>query len=163
MDSRVARATPLDTRAARMTEEEAFQPSRKNLSPLLSPSRSRNRESSVVAVGLHTPRHPMAPLQGACGRGCAPVPNSICGRGLSERSEFRSPNLRDPGQRHPKGHARAPMVLGPFAETKEPVLSRAKEPRRGGTKPRILPPRRGGTKPRKHSSPLPLLSCISRL
>ena len=32
----------------------------------------------------------------------------------------------------------APMGLDPFAETKEPVLSRAKEPRRAGTKPRIL-------------------------
>ena len=31
-------------------------------------------------------------------------------------SRVRSPNLRDRG--HPKGHARAPMVLGPFAETK---------------------------------------------
>ena len=28
------------------------------------------------------------------------------------------------------------MVLGPFAETKEPVLSLSKEPRRAGTKPR---------------------------
>ena len=32
------------------------------------------------------PRHHMAPPQGACGRGCAPVPNPIWGRGLSERS-----------------------------------------------------------------------------
>ena len=76
-------------------------------------------------------RHQMAPPQGACGRGCAPVPNSIWGRGLSERSEFRSPNLSGPGQRPPKGHARAPMVLGPFAETKGP--------------------RRAGPKPREHS------------
>ena len=71
----------------------------------------------------------MAPPQGACGRGCAPVPNSMWGRGLSERSEFRSPNLSGPGQRPPKGHAWAPMVLGPFAETKGP--------RRAGAKPRI--------------------------
>ena len=35
------------------------------------------------------------PLPGACGRGCGPVPkNSIWGRGLSERSEFRSPSNR---------------------------------------------------------------------
>ena len=67
MDSRVARATPLDTRAARMTEEEAFQPSRKNLSPLLSPSRSRNRESSVVAVGLHTRAIPWRHLRAPAG------------------------------------------------------------------------------------------------
>ena len=72
----------------------------------------------------------MAPPQGACGRGCAPVPKSSWGRGLFERSEFRSPNLSGLGQRHPKGHARAPMVLGPFAETKGP--------------------RRAGPKPRKH-------------
>ena len=39
-------------------------------------------------------------------------------------------------ERHPKGRAWAPMVLDPFAETKEPVLSRAKEPRRAGAKPR---------------------------
>ena len=78
-------------------------------------------------------RHQMAPPQGACGRGCAPVPNSIWGRGLSERSEFRSPNLSGPRQRHPTGHARAPMVLGPFAETKGP--------------------RRAGPKPRKYSHP----------
>ena len=133
-------------------------------------------------------RQRMAPPQGACGRGCAPVPNPIGGRGLSERSEFRSlsphfspascygrrstrcagaysrkplrhsvqlclqrlavrapqhngvstPSRRSlvrnagspsgPGQRHPKGPARAPMVLGPFAETKGP--------RRAGPKPR---------------------------
>ena len=47
----------------------------------------------------------------------------IRGRGLSERSEFRSPSQRDWGKGTPWGHARAPMVLGPFAETKEPVLS----------------------------------------
>ena len=71
----------------------------------------------------------MAPPQGACGRGCAPVPNSSWGRGLFERSEFRSPNLSGPGQRHPKGRARAPMVLGPFER-------RTKGSRRAGPKPR---------------------------
>ena len=70
-----------------------------------------------------SPRHPIAPPQGVCGRGCAPVPNSSWGRGLSERSEFRSPNKRDRG----KG-TRAPMVLDPFAETKGS--------RRAGPKPR---------------------------
>ena len=39
----------------------------------------------------------MAPLQGACGRGCTPVPQSSWGRGLFERSEFRSPSHRDWG------------------------------------------------------------------
>ena len=40
----------------------------------------------------------MAPPQGACGRGCAPVPKSSWGRGLFERSEFRSPKIRDWGK-----------------------------------------------------------------
>ena len=63
-----------------------------------------NRGSSVFVVGsclwsLHShPRQRMAPPHGACGRGCAPVPNSSWGRGLSERSEFRSPNNRDWGK-----------------------------------------------------------------
>ena len=101
-------------------------------------------EAAKIALTLPSPRGrgtkecaiAMAPPQGACGRGCAPVPKSVGGRGLSERSEFRSPNLSGLGQRHPKGwnelpsirHARAPMVLGPFAETKGP--------RRAGPKPR---------------------------
>ena len=40
----------------------------------------------------------MAPPHGACGRGCAPGPETNWGGGLSERSEFRSPNLRDRGK-----------------------------------------------------------------
>ncbi len=43
-------------------------------------------------------RRLLAPFPGACGRGFAPVPKPIWGRGLSERSEFRSPNLRDWGK-----------------------------------------------------------------
>ncbi len=43
-------------------------------------------------------RRLLAPPHGACGRGCAPVPNPIWGRGLSERSEFRSPNSWDRGK-----------------------------------------------------------------
>ena len=56
--------------------------------------------SSVFGLCLFpsSPRHPMAPPQGACGRGCAPVPNSMWRRGLFERSEFRSPNNRDRGK-----------------------------------------------------------------
>ena len=73
----------------------------------------------------------MAPCPGACGRGCAAVPKPLWGRGLSERSEFRSRDTEGLGQRHPEGHARAPMVLGPFAETKGP--------RRAGAKPRSPP------------------------
>ena len=75
-------------------------------------------------------RHPWRQIQGACRRGCAAVPNFLWGRGLFERSEFRSPN-HSGRQRHPKGRAWAPMVLDPFAETK-------------GS-------RRAGAKPRKHS------------
>ena len=65
---------------------------------------------------------------------------SIWGRGLSERSEFRSPSKRDRGKGTPWGHARALMVLGSFAETKEP--------RRAGAKPRIPSLRRARAKPR---------------
>ena len=156
-------------------------------------------EAARIALTLPSPRgrgkrtrQRMAPPQGACGRGCAPVPNPSWRRGLSERSEFRSLSphfspascygrrstrcagaysrkplrhsvqlclqrlaVRAPqhngvstpsrrslvrnagspsglGQRHPKGHARAPMVLGPFAETKGS--------RRAGPKPRKNPP-----------------------
>ena len=46
---------------------------------------------------------------------------------------------KDNGKGTPWGHARAPMVLGPFAETKEPVLSLSKEPRRAGAKSRMKP------------------------
>ena len=45
--------------------------------------------------------------------------------------------------RHFQGRAWAPMVLGPFAETKGS--------RRVGATPHILPPRRAGAKPREHS------------
>ena len=57
-------------------------------------------QSAALLLFLSSyPRHPMAaPPPGACGRGCAPVPNSMWGRGLFERSEFRSPNLRDWGK-----------------------------------------------------------------
>ena len=76
-------------------------------------------------------RHPWRHVEGACRCGCAAVPNFLWGRGLFERSEFRSPNHSGLWQRHPKGRAWAPMVLDPFAETK-------------GS-------RRAGAKPRKHS------------
>ena len=52
---------------------------------------------SLVLAGIWW-RHEMPPPQGACGRGCAPVPNSVWGRGLSERSEFRSLNRWDRGK-----------------------------------------------------------------
>ena len=63
-------------------------------------SRARGNPGSVqlILVGLHTRAIPWRHLKGACGRGCAPVPNSMWGRGLFERSEFRSPNKRDRGK-----------------------------------------------------------------
>ena len=102
-------------------------PSPPSLLPLSIPSFSCRGRISCGPPSLY-PRQSMAPREGACGRGCAPVPNLIWGRGLSERSEFRSPNHSGLGQRHPKGRARAPMILGPFAETKGP--------RRAGPRPR---------------------------
>ncbi len=49
----------------------------------------RTRGSSVVVL---------CSCPGACGRGCAPVPSiPLWRRGLSERSEFRSPSNRDRG------------------------------------------------------------------
>ena len=66
-----------------------------------------HRESSVVVgaashaarpLRIRTPAISCRHFRGACGRGCAPVPNPVWGRGLSERSEFRSPNRRDRGK-----------------------------------------------------------------
>ena len=71
--------------------------------------------------------------------GLRPGPvHAIWGRGLSERSEFRSPHTRDRGAAPPGGHARAPLVLGPFAETKGP---RRAGPKPRKTKAKILDPR----------------------
>ena len=77
-------------------------------------------------------RHLMAPAGVAAPRSRNLVGGEDC---LSEASSAALSNS-GLGQRHPKGHARAPMVLGPFAETKGP--------------------RRAGAKPRK---PLPFCSC----
>ena len=76
------------------------------------------------------------PSPGASRRGCAQVPNPVLGRGLSERSEFRSPKLRDQGKGTPLAHPRVPMVLGPFAETKGPRRARPKP--RGEPPPSII-------------------------
>ncbi len=69
-------------------------------------------------------------IGGACGRGCAPVPQILYGGEdcLSEASSAAhaiGTGVKAP----PWGHALAPMVLGPFAETKGP--------RRAGAKPRM--------------------------
>ena len=58
----------------------------------------RHEMAPLHKRGKSYPRDPIAPPHGACGRGYAPVPNPIWGRGLSERSEFRSPNNRDRGK-----------------------------------------------------------------
>ena len=58
------------------------------------------------------------PCPGACGRGCAPVPNPTWGRGLSERSEFRSPNLRDRGKGAPLGPRPGAHGFGSFCRNK---------------------------------------------
>ena len=71
----------------------------------------------------------MAPFPGACGRGCAPVPNPMWGRGLSERSEFRSPKLREWGKGTPPGATPGRQWFGV-------LLPKQKGPRRAGPKPR---------------------------
>ena len=93
----------------------------------------------------------MTPFPGAFGRGCASVSKILFGGEdclseapvLSNAKELTINNrlptksrflvsLGMTTERHPpdEGHARAPMVLGPFAEPKEPVLSVAKRSRR---------------------------------
>ena len=95
-----------------------------------------NRGSSVVVFGLclfpSYPRHPMAPPQGACGRGCAPVPTPVWGEDCLSAASSAALTFGTGAKAPPWGHARAPMVLGPFAETKGP--------RRAGPKPRKDPP-----------------------
>ena len=189
MDSRVARATPLDTRAARMTEEEAFQPLRKNLSPLLSPSRSRNRESSVFIVSLHTRaipwRHLRAPAGVAAPRSRILFGGEDC---LSEASWSSYPRqllapcpgrLRAWLRRSPELYFGGEDCLSEASSAAQTFRDCGKGTRRAtpgrpwfwvllpkqkdlvvwGRNPTLFPPRRAGPKPRKHS----LLSCISRL
>ena len=80
---------------------------------------------------LHSyPRHPMAPPQGACGRGCAPVPKSSGGRGLSERSEFRSPRNRDWGKGTPLGPRPGAHGFGSFCRNKRTSACGAETPQK---------------------------------
>ena len=72
----------------------------------------------------------MAPCPGACGRGCAPVPRSVRGRGLSERSEFRSPNLRDWGKGTPLGPRPGANGFGSFCRNKRNLVVRGRNPAR---------------------------------
>ena len=87
-------------------------------------------------------RQRMTPFPGAFGRGCAsglPFHHSCESRNpasFSLRTKKKAKTL-DPrlemsrmtrrAKAPDEGHARAPMVLGPFAEPKAPVLSNAKE------------------------------------
>ena len=71
----------------------------------------------------------MAPFPGACGRGCAPVPNPMWGRGLSERSEFRSPKLREWGKGTPLGPRPGANGLGSFCRNKRTSSRGAETPR----------------------------------
>ncbi len=112
------------------------------LDPRLRTSRTGyfNRGSRVVIL---------CSCPGACGRGCAPVPSLPYGGEdcLSEASS--AAHTTGTGAQAPPlgGHARALMVLGPFAETKGP--------RRAGAKPRKKKPHR--RKERKGGHPGPPL------
>ena len=110
-------------------------------------SRARGNPGSVqlILVGLHTRAIPWRHLKGACGRGCAPVPNSMWGRGLSERSEFRSPNKRDRGKGTPLGPRPGAHGFGSFCRNKRTSPC-------GGETPHSSP-RRAGPKPRENLSP----------
>ena len=67
-------------------------------------------------------------FQGACGRRCAPVPNPMWGRGLSERSEFRSPNLRDRGKGTLLGPRPGAHGFGSFCRNKRTSACGAEPP-----------------------------------
>ena len=108
-----------------------------------------NRGSSIFVFGIRSPasdaangkRHPMAPPPGASGRGCAPVPKPIGWRGLSERSEFRSPSNRDWGTGTPLGPRPGAHGFGSFCRNKRTSA-------RGAETPQTFPRRRAGPKPR---------------
>ncbi len=85
-------------------------------------------------------RQLLAPPHGACGRGCAPVPKPVWGRGLFERSEFRSPNIRDWG----KGTRRATHGRRWFWV----LLPKQKDLAVRGRNPAFLPSARGAETPR---------------
>ena len=77
------------------------------------------------------------PSPGASRRGCAPVPNPVLGRGLSERSEFRSPKLRDQGKGTPLGPPPGAHGFGSFCRNKR-TSSRGAETSREPS-PSIIP------------------------
>ena len=102
--------------------------------------RSEGSEESAVSFFLSFPiesgitegrakRHLMALFPGACGRGCAPVPDFILGRGLSERSEFRSPSTRDWGKGTPWGPRPGANGFGSFCRNKRTSSCGGETPR----------------------------------
>ena len=128
-------------------------------------------EAAKIALTLPSPRgrgtkecaikwrHLRAPAGAAAPQSRTLLGGEDC---LSEASSAAL-NLSGPGQRHPKGRARAPMVLGPFAETKGP--------RRAGPNPRKTftfpfgargrnPARRAGNRGSPHVFTCPLIAVI---
>ena len=128
-------------------------------------SRARGNPGSVqlILVGLHTRAIPWRHLKGACGRGCAPVPNSMWGRGLFERSAcpeqregtfnqqptaWKSRFLVSLGmttERHRIGPRPGAHGFGSFCRNKRTSPC-------GGETPHSSP-RRAGPKPRENLSP----------
>ena len=113
------------------------------LFPPYPPGRGQGERYSYVLQSYRgiTCRH----FQGACGRRCAPVPNPMWGRGLSERSEFRSPNLRDRGKGPRRATPGRPWFWVLLPKQKDRVVR--------GRNPANPPPRRAGPQPRKPLSP----------
>ena len=111
----------------RQTTENSGRPTRGR--PAVNPSTARNPVFGFSSCSAPFPwRHLRAPAGAAAPRSRIRYGGEDC---LSAASSAAL-TLRGPGQRHPKGHARAPMVLGPLAETKGP--------RRAGTNPRKYKP-----------------------
>ena len=73
----------------------------------------------------------MPPSPGRLRAWLRPGPESNMGARTVRAKRVPQPKQMGPGQRPPKGRARAPLVLGPFAETQGP--------RRAGPKPRKNP------------------------
>jgi hypothetical protein len=80
-----------------------------------------------ILLGVATSPHPLpngARVESEPGLVARPSRIADCGgrRAVCERSKFARRRSRLHGAGHPKGHATATMVLGPFAETKGPRL-----------------------------------------
>ena len=69
----------------------------------------------------------MPPPHGASRRSCAPVPNPIWGRGLSEQSEFRSPTVGT-GAKASKGPRPGAHGFGSFCRNKRTASRGAETP-----------------------------------